>query len=429
MVFTEVPWRILNNIKLVNKIFVIIIVILILDYLLDRLLDFLNSRRFNTKIPKQLEGIYDQDKYSKSQNYLKAGTRLSIFSSSVMFIAVLIVLYFGLLGYLDMYLRTLTSNPIFLGLFFFGIIALFSDLLGLPFALYATFVIEERFGFNKTKIATFFLDRIKSWLIGIVIGSLLISVIIWSYESLGNDFWWVVWIIITGFMIFMTMFYSNLIVPLFNKQKPLEEGALRDAIEDFASGVGFRLDNIFVIDGSKRSSKANAYFSGLGSKKRIVLYDTLINDHSTEELVAVLAHEIGHYKLKHTLLSIGLSVIQSGIMLYILSLFIEKGSELALAIANALGADVASFHVGLIGFGILYSPLEMVLGVIMNLLSRTNEYAADKYAADHYNGDHLITALKKISVNNLSNLNPHPLYVFFNYSHPTLLQRIEAIKK
>jgi len=230
----------------------------------------------------------------------------------------------------------------------------------------------------------------------------------------------------------MSMFYSNLIVPLFNKQKPLESGELRDAIESFANKVGFRLKNIYVIDGSKRSTKANAYFTGLGGKKRIVLYDTLIKDHSTEELVGVLAHEIGHYKKRHTLQGIILSVMQTGLMLFILSLFIRQDSVLSASLCQALSGvtelqAIPSFHLGILAFGLLYSPLSLILGILESMLSRANEFAADRFAGINYNPIFLQNALKKLSVNQLSNLRPHPLYVFFHYSHPPLLSRLRAL--
>jgi STE24 endopeptidase len=304
----------------------------------------------------------------------------------------------------------------------------------LPFDYYHVFVLEEKFGFNRTTVRTFILDRLKGLLLSLIIGAGLLSLIILIYESTGNYFWVIVWAVITFFMIFMSMFYSNLIVPLFNKQKPLDKGLLRDAIEQFAGKVGFKLKNIYIIDGSKRSKKANAYFTGLGMKKRIVLYDTLIQDHTIEELVAVLAHEIGHYKKKHSLMGIFLSTFQTGVMLFILSLFIRKDSTVAQALCQALsglsGLEIKqSFHVGILAFGLLYSPLSFILGLIMNQISRKHEYAADRFAGINYNTVALMDALKKLSVNNLSNLRPHPAYVFFYYSHPTLLQRLHSLQK
>ena len=321
---------------------------------------------------------------------------------------------------LDQMIRLHTENPILMAFLFFGILGLASGILSLPFDIYHVFILEEKFGFNRTTVNTFILDKLKGLLLAAIIGGGLLALIIFIYESTGNYFWIMTWVVISFLMIFISMFYSNLIVPLFNKQKPLEPGPLRDAIEQFSAKAGFNLKNIYVIDGSKRSKKANAYFTGLGAKKRIVLYDTLIYDHTIEELVGVLAHEIGHYKKKHTIQSIILSLIQTGLMLFILSLFIRKDSPLAQSLCQSLsgfsGVEVKqSFHLGILAFGILYSPLSLVLGLFMNILSRKNEYAADRYAGENYQPEALMDALKKLSVNNLSNLQPHPAFVFFYY--------------
>jgi STE24 endopeptidase len=409
-------------------------VILVLDYLLERLLAYLNSTYWNDQLPKELEGIYDQEKYSKSQQYEKSKQKFAFILSTLTLMAMIFMLMAGGFAWMDAFVRHYTQSPILMALLFFGILGLVSNLLSLPFDVYHVFVLEEKFGFNRTTAKTFILDRLKGLLLSIIIGGGLLSLIILIYESTGNYFWVIAWAVITFFMIFMSMFYSNLIVPLFNKQKPLDQGPLRDAIEQFAVKVGFKLKNIYIIDGSKRSKKANAYFTGLGMKKRIILYDTLIQDHTIEELVAVLAHEIGHYKKKHTLMGIFISTLQTGIMLFILSLFIRKDSALAQSLCQAVsgfsGLEIKqSFHVGILAFGLLYSPLSFILGLILNQISRKHEYAADRFAGIQYNPVALMDALKKLSVNNLSNLRPHPAYVFFYYSHPTLLQRLQALKK
>jgi STE24 endopeptidase len=411
-----------------------ILSILFLGYLLERYLEYLNSTYWTDTLPEELRGIYDEDKYGKSQHYQRHKQRFSMVVDTLTFAVMLTMLLCGGFALLDTWIRAFTSIPILLALIFFGIIGLASMILSLPFDIYHTFVIEEKFGFNKTTPKTFILDKIKGLLLGSVIGGGLLALIVFIYQSTGNIFWLLVWGVITLFMIFMTMFYSNLIVPLFNKQKPLDPGPLRDAIEAFARKTGFRLKNIFVINGSLRSKKANAYFTGLGMKKRIVLYDTLIADHTTEELVAVLAHEIGHYKKKHTLVGIILSILQTGLMLFILSLFISQGSPVSQALCQAMSGIpgkpvLQSFHMGILAFGMLYSPLSLVLGLFFNVLSRRNEYAADRYAGMNYDPIFLMEALKKLSVNNLSNLRPHPVYVFFYYSHPTLLQRLKELGK
>jgi len=405
-----------------ETLFIIILVISIFDFVVERSLDYLNTTRWSDILPTELKGIYQEDKYRQSQHYLKVNHKFGMLTSSISFLAIVAMLLFDGFARLDVFIRNYTENPVWMALMFFGILGLASDVLSTPFSLYDTFVIEKKFGFNKTSTKTFFLDKIKGWVIGGTIGGGLLALIVWIYQSTGQWFWLFAWGALTFFTVFMSMFYSNLIVPLFNKQTPLSEGSLRDAIESFADKTGFKLKNIYVIDGSKRSTKANAYFTGLGAKKRIVLYDTLIEKHTTNELVAILAHEIGHYKKKHTLIGLSIGIAQSGILLYILSLFIGNP-----ALSQALGASQGSFHIGIVAFGILYSPISTVLGIIMNVISRKNEFAADRFAATNFDAEMLKDALKKLSVENLSNLRPHPAVVFVHYSHPPLLERLKAI--
>ena len=299
-----------------------------------------------------------------------------------------------------------------------------SDILTTPFSWYSTFVIEEKYGFNKTTKKTFFLDKIKGWLMMAILGGGILALIVWFYQFAGNDFWWYAWILVAVFSVFLNMFYAKLIVPLFNKQSPLEEGSLRTKIETYAKSVGFTLDNIFIIDGSKRSTKANAYFSGFGKEKRITLFDTLVKDLEEEEIVAVLAHEVGHYKKNHIIVNLAASILTTGFTLWLLSLFV--GSP---ALSQALGVAEPSFHIGLIAFGILYSPISEITGLLMNYLSRKFEYQADNYAKETYGAAPLISSLKKLTKNSLSNLTPHKAYVFMHFSHPTLLQRFRNLKR
>jgi STE24 endopeptidase len=403
---------------------IIILAIIVLDFAFDRVMDYLNASRWSNLLPEELKGIYEEEKYRKSQDYARINMRFGIVTSSLSFMLILAMLVFGGFGWLDGWVRQFTENPIFMAMLFFLIVGLASDLISTPFDIYDTFVIEEKFGFNRTTVRTYVLDKLKGWLLAVVIGGALLAIFVWFYHAAGALFWLYAWLFVTGFSIFMMMFYSTLIVPFFNKQTPLEDGELREAIEAFSRKAGFKLDNIFVIDGSKRSSKANAYFSGLGPKKRIVLFDTLIKDHTTEELVAVLAHEIGHYKKKHTLKGMLVSVITTGVMLFLLGLFINR-PELSMA----LGGQQASFHLGILAFGLLYAPVSLILGILGNRLSRKHEYEADAFAATNYASEPLQEALKKLSVNNLSNLRPHPAYVYVHYSHPPLLQRLEHLRK
>ena len=407
-----------------QTIFSIIVGILIFDFVLSRFLDYLDDTRRSPTLPDILKGIYNEDKYKKSQEYDKVNSRFGLSTSIVSFALMIVMLFFDGFAFVDNLVRVYTDNSIFMALLFFGVLAISSSIINAPFGWYSTFVIEEKFGFNKTTVKTYLLDMVKGAILGASIGGALLSLIVWFYDTLGNNFWVYTWLVVSGFSIFMAMFYTSFIVPIFNKLTPLPEGELRDEIEKYAKTQDFDLKNILVIDGSKRSTKANAYFSGLGSRKSIVLYDTLIKNQTTEELVAILAHEVGHYKKKHTQVSIVLSVFQTGITFYIMSLLL--GNEY---LSLALGVKENSFHVGILVFGMLYSPISMVLGIGMNMLSRKNEYEADDFARSTYKAEALESALKKLSVDNLSNLTPHPLNVFLGYSHPTLLQRLENLKK
>lgn len=404
-------------------LFYIIIGLVVADFIFERILEYLNSTRWSDRLPEEVKGIYDEEKYRKQQAYEKVNFRFSMISSSFSFVLLLLMFLFSGFAWLNSVALSISANSILTALVFFGILMFVSDILTTPFSVYDTFVIEEKFGFNKTTPKTFVLDKLKGWLLGAVIGGGLLALIIYIYQLTTSNFWIYAWMVISAFSIFMVLFYSNLIVPLFNKQTPLPEGELKSAIENFSSKVGFKLDNIYVIDGSKRSTRANAYFTGLGAKKRIVLYDTLINDLTTNELVAVLAHEIGHYKNHHVIWSLLLGIMQTGIVLFIFSLFV--GNPI---LSAALGVAEPSFHIGLIAFGVLYSPISMITGLAMNIFSRKNEYQADAFAAKHFDTNEMASALKKLSVTNLSNLRPHPVYVFFHYSHPTLLQRLKALK-
>lgn len=415
-----------------NTFFYIILVILVSDFILERVLDYLNSTYWSDKLPEELHGIYTPEQYTKSQRYHQHQHRFSQLTDSLTFVVVVAILSTGGFVWLDQTIRLVTDNPVWLGLLFFGIIGLISSLVSIPFEWYVVFVIEEKYGFNTMTIRTFISDTLKSWFLAVIIGGGLLAMFIWVYEATGNYFWVIVWLVTIVFLIFMTMFYANLIVPLFNRQRQLETGPLRDSIELFAGKVGFQLQNIFVMDGSKRSTKANAYFTGFGRKKRIVLYDTLIHDHSADELVAILAHEIGHYKKRHVIQGMAFTILSTGLMLFMLSFFIRKESVISQSLCQALSGfsglnASSSFHLGILAFGILYSPLSLILGLVTHYISRRNEYAADRFAGTHFPPVFLKAALKKLSVNNLSNVRPHPACVFFYYSHPPLLQRLTAL--
>lgn len=405
-------------------IFSIIVVFLCLDFMLERVLESLNSKHMSPVLPDSLKGIYDEKEYSRFQSYKRENGRLDCWSSGVGFGVMIVFLVAGGFGWYNSWVVSLTDSVVWQTIFFVMGLSVASTVLDIPFDYYATFRIEEKYGFNKTTRRVYWLDAVKELFLSLVLGGVLLALVVWFYTWAGTYFWLYAWGAVTLFSVFMAMFYSQLIVPLFNKQTPLQEGSLRDKIQDFAEKVGFKLDNIYVIDGSKRSTKANAYFTGLGPKKRVVLYDTLIDELTEEEIVAVLAHEVGHYKKRHTLRSMVVSVIQMGVLFWLFSLCVNNA-----ALSEALGGDRAYFQLGLIAFAILYSPVNLILGIGMNVWSRSNEYEADAFAARYYEGDYLVSGLKKISVKSLSNLTPHPLYEYIYYSHPSLLKRIDAIKR
>ena len=405
-------------------IFFIIVVFLCLDFVLERVLESLNSKHMSPVLPDSLKGIYEEKEYSRFQSYKRENGRLDSWSSGVGFVVMIVFLVAGGFGWYNSWVVSLTDSVVWQTILFVVGLSVVSSVLDIPFDYYATFRIEEKYGFNKTTRRVYWLDTVKELFLSLVLGGVLLALVVWFYTWAGTYFWLYAWGAVTLFSVFMAMFYSQLIVPLFNKQTPLQEGSLRDKIQAFAGKVGFKLDNIYVIDGSKRSTKANAYFTGLGPKKRVVLYDTLIDELTEEEIVAVLAHEVGHYKKRHTLRSMVVSVIQMGVLFWLFSLCVNN-----VALSEALGGDRAYFQMGLIAFAILYSPVNLILGVGMNVWSRNNEYEADAFAARYYEGDYLVSGLKKISVKSLSNLTPHPLYEYIYYSHPSLLKRIDAIKR
>jgi STE24 endopeptidase len=415
-----------------EKLTIAFILIFTILLIIEKILDMLNASWYSKPYPIELETLFEDVKF-KSLEYKKAKFRFSLINNIFIFFVTFSFWIFGGFGWLSNTVNLISQNIIVLNLVFFGIISFFSFLLSTPFSLYYIFVLEEKFGFNKMTVKTYIMDLIKSSLLGLLIGGGIITFIVFIYNLSPSNFWWIVWIAISLFMLFTITFYSNLIVPLFNKQEPLEEGELKNAIEKLAKKLGFKIKNIFTIDGSKRSTKANAYFTGLGSKKRIVLYDTLINDLETEEILAVLAHEIGHYKRKHTQWNSIFSVLQTGVMLYIFSLFIHPDSSIALLLNKVVARDPGlietHFYLGVIGFGLLYSPISTILSIVINTLSRKYEYQADDFAKKAALADQLKSALIKLSKNSLSNLRPHPAYVFVNYSHPPLFKKIRSFGK
>lgn len=409
--------------NMAETILYLIIGFILLEFVFTKTLSYLNLKTWDAPLPNEVKELYDRKKYAEAKEYAKANYKVGTISSVLTLVISLAFLYFKGFAWLDDIARSLTNSPILQALIFFGILGAASSVISLPFDIYHTFVIEEKFGFNKVTPKLFVTDKLKGLLLGVVVGGGILALLTFLFGLLGDKFWIAGWLIVAGFSIFIAAFYTSVLLPIFNKLTPLESGDLRKSIEDYSAKVSFPLTNIFIMDGSKRSTKGNAFFSGLGSSKNIVLYDNLVNEMSIDEITAVLAHEVGHYKKKHVLQSIGISIIQMGIMFFIFGWL--AGNPV---MAEVLGAKQNSFHLSLVTFSLLYAPISLVTGLLMNLFSRKNEYEADAYARETYGAAPLITALKKLSVNHLSNLLPHPAYVFFNYSHPTLLQRMRAMQ-
>ena len=403
---------------------IIILVTLIGSYLIDNLADFLNLGNLNQPLPDEFKSHYNKEKYIKSQDYLKTNTKFGFITSSFDLVIVLVFWFSGGFQYIDSFARSFEFGSIVTGLLFTAVLVILKFFISLPFSIYSTFVIEEKFGFNKTTPMVFITDIIKSIVLSAILGGVLLSIIFWFFESGGQYAWIFCWGASTIFLLVVQYIVPTWIMPLFNKFTPMEDGALKEAILKYAKSIDFSLSNIFVMDGSKRSSKSNAFFTGFGKNKRIVLFDTLIEEQTTLELVSVLAHEMGHFKKKHIIKRMVTGIIQMGFIFFLISIFISQES-----LFHAFFMEEVSIYAGLIFFSMLYSPIDLFISIILQILSRKDEYEADRFAAKTLkNSCHLISALKKLSVHNLSNLTPHPFYVFLNYSHPPVLERIYTLK-
>jgi STE24 endopeptidase len=408
-----------------NSIALIVLIALLADYGLNLLADYLNLTRIREEVPKPFTGIYDSQRYQKSQQYLRVNTRFGWISATFDLVVVLLFWFGRGFAQLDQWARSLGQGPVVTGLIFIAALMLFKSILSLPFGIYATFVIEERFGFNRTTWKTYILDKVKGLLLGLLLGVPILAAGLWFFAYAGTLAWLWCWGTVTLFTLVLQYIAPRWIMPLFNKFEPLEEGELRTKIMAYAQSIQFPLANVFVMDGSKRSAKSNAFFTGFGKNRRIVLFDTLIKNHSTQELLAVLAHEMGHYKKKHILKMMLAGILQMGIMFFILSLFISRPE-----LFEAFYVSEVSVYCGLIFFAMLYTPLDFFLGILMQAISRKHEYEADRFAADTTRDPLAIgTALKKLSVDNLSNLLPHPFYVWMHYSHPPIIDRLTAIER
>lgn len=404
---------------------IIILTALLLEYVLNLIADLLNISTLKADLPKEFEGVYDINSYKKSQEYTRTRTKFGIIESTVSLAITLIFWFAGGFDFLDQIARSWNLAVLWTGLIYIGILVLIRSILSIPFSIYSTFVIEERFGFNKTTPSTFIFDILKGLMLAVLLGGPFLIGILAFFQYADTFAWLYCWIVASVFILFVQFIAPTWIMPLFNKFIPLESGELRNAILSYAQSVKFALQDVYMMDGSKRSSKSNAFFTGFGKNKRIALFDTLIQKHTIQELVAVLAHEIGHYKKKHIIQSIVISILHMGAMFFLMSLFIsQKG------LFDAFFMQNISVYAGLLFFGLLFTPIEFLLSLAMNALSRKNEYEADRFSIETIErSEDMIDALKKLSVDNLSHLTPHPFYVKLNYSHPPVVERINAIKR
>ena len=407
-----------------NIYLIIIVAAILVEFFLNTLSGWLDVKNLKTALPSEFEGFYSRKKYANSQEYLKVNTRFSIMTSLINLLVLLAVIFLGGFNFVDTYIRSFGFTPVVNGLIFFGILFLLQDIVSTPFSVFHTFVIEEKFGFNKTTPHTYLVDKLKSYALLLILGGGVLSLVLSLFENMGEYAWLLVWVILAAFSVILQPLFTAFIAPLFNRFTPLEKGDLRNEITRFAKKVDFPVERIDVMDGSLRSSKANAYFSGIGKKKRIALYDTLIAEHSNKELLAIVAHEIGHYKKGHIIQGIIISIIQTGFMLFMFSLFINNEK-----LFQAFHMESLSVYGSLLFFSLLYSPLQMGLSMVNNYISRKNEFEADNFSRENTgSGKELISGLKKLTVNNLGNLTPHPLTVFLNFSHPPVLERIRTLK-
>ncbi len=405
-----------------NTYALIILIAIAVNYIISNLAEILDNAQ-SAVLPDSVKDIYQKEEYEKSLAYGKAKSHLSFLSSSVSLFALLFFWYWGGFAYLDTLTRGWSQSETQIGIYFIVILISLQWLLALPLNLYSTFVIEERFGFNRTTPGTYILDTLKGLLLAVILGLPLLATLLWFFQSMGDHAWLWVWALMTGFSLTIQFIAPTWIMPLFNKFQPMPDGELKTKILELAKSIQFPLDQVLVMDGSKRSSKGNAFFSGLGKNKRIALFDTLIEQLSSKEVVAVLAHEIGHYKHKHVYQGILISIIHTGALLYLLSIFLHHPG-----LFNAFQVEQLSAHAGLIFFSLLFAPIDLVLSILMNAFSRRNEYQADNFAARFSSADDLISGLKTMAREHLSSLNPHPLKVILEHSHPPLAERIRALK-
>lgn len=406
-----------------NILYWTIIVIVVAEFAFDCVLRYLNIKASKQPIPKELEGLYDEETYKKQQAYTGERRRVSLLGSVLNTCITLGIFAFGGFALFDGWVREVTSHPVLMAILYMLIFNIIGMVVDVPFSYYNTFTIETKYGFNRMTKKLFWTDLLKGTALSIVITSIIIGAVVWIYGMIPQWFWLVAWAVIGCFQLFMQYIYTDFIVPMFNKLSPLEDGELRSAIEDFAKKTNFSLENIYMQDSSKRSTHGNAYFSGWGKRKKVVIYDTLTEQLSTEQIVAVLAHEIGHQKHGHMTKMVVMMLSMMLLTLWLFSLVIDSKE-----VAMAAGCEMPSFHINIMVFSMLFTPISMLTDMFTAIISRRHEWEADEFARVHGQGEGISEALKKMSKHSLANLTPHPLVVFMEYSHPTLLDRVKHLE-
>lgn len=407
-----------------NPYLAFILLVIILEYIVETLADRMNLRNLGPDLPAEFKDWYDPARYARSQEYLRMNTKFDLVSSTFMTILTVGFILAGGFNLVDRAARAIGSGEVLTGVVFAGILALLAQLVHIPFSIYSTFVIEEKFGFNRTTPRTFIMDMVKGWILAAAIGAPVFAGIVWFFMKTGSAAWLYCWGAVTIVQILLTFVAPVLLMPIFNKFVPLEDGELKASVESYARAQSFRMKGVFKMDGSRRSAKTNAFFTGFGRFRRIVLFDTLIAKHPVQELVTVIAHEMGHYKKGHITKMILQAIVTTGLMLGLLQLFLKNEG-----LFNAFSMEHLSVYASLFLFAFLYAPLSALLGILGNALSRKHEYEADEFAVQTTgNTEAMITALKRLAADNLSNLTPHPLKVVLDYSHPPILQRIAAMR-
>lgn len=384
----------------------------------------LNIRHLRQPLPDEFTDVFDAEAFARSQAYSRESARFDLICSGVRLVVFLGFWLGGGFAWVQSMVSVLTVSPILQGLIGISLLHVTGAVLSLPFEWYDTFRIEAKYGFNKTTPGVFMGDRVKGMALGAVIGLPVLALLLWLFGAFPTAWLWA-WLAVTVLVLILQYVAPRYLMPIFNKFTPLQDGELKSAIQALAVKCAFPVRELFVIDGSRRSTKGNAFFAGFGRNKRIALFDTLIEKHPQAELLAVLAHEIGHFKRGHIVQRLALAVVQLAVIFLLMGTVLRNPGFHA-----AFGLEQPVLWLGFVFFMILFEPAQTVLGVLSGLWSRQHEYEADAYASHATGGPaDMIAALKRLARESLANLTPHPLTVFLHYSHPPMIQRLAALRK